>query len=160
VIKGEINANIIAADDDRPRRPRRNTFGVVETPGLDDSDSVDAPRTLGIRKDPPESSTVASAPAKQPKCSTAGLRTRPRAGDFDKLTQAVLDTAISEYRAIICTRDPFPDAVSNQEISAQVWVNACASLDIQIQPSLEIMKLVCLYCHTTSKDSKPTFIYR
>ncbi|KAH9953062.1 hypothetical protein BGW80DRAFT_1193224, partial [Lactifluus volemus] len=95
-----------------------------------------------IRKDPPESSTVASAPTKQPKCSTAGLCTRPRAGDFDELTQAVLDTAIGEYRAIICTRDPFPDAVSNQEISAQVWVNACASLDIQIQPSLEIMKLI------------------
>jgi hypothetical protein len=137
-----MNANIIAADDNHQiRRQRRNTFGVIETIGPDDHDSVDVPQTLGIRKNPPASSTVASVPAKQPKCGTRP-RPHPRAGDFDELTQAVLDAAISEYRAIICTQDPFPDAISNQEISAQVWVNACASLDIQIQPTLDVTENV------------------
>jgi hypothetical protein len=155
-----MNANIIAADDNHQiRRQRRNTFGVIETIGPGDHDSVDVPQTLSIRKDPPASSTVASVPRKQPKCGTRP-RPRPCAGDFDELTQAVLDAAIGEYRAIICTQDPFPDAISNQEISAQVWVNACASLDIQIQPTLEIMKLVCFYSRATLNDLKLSFIYR
>jgi hypothetical protein len=133
-------------------------FGVATSETFDgpnDPDSVNIPRTLGIHKHPLVSSTATSTPVKHPKTSSTG--TRPRASDFDELTQAVLDTTIAEYRAVICTEDPFLDMISNQEISAQVWVNACATLDIQIQPSLQIMKLVCLYSSITSKL---TFIYR
>ncbi|KAH9955206.1 hypothetical protein BGW80DRAFT_1189143 [Lactifluus volemus] len=105
---------------------------------------LDGRQTLGVRKDPLASSD-SHVTVKQPKYkSTSHASSRVRAGDFDNVTQKVLDAAIAEYRVVICTRDPFPDANYNQEISAQAWVNACVVGNIRIQPNEEIMKLITI----------------
>jgi hypothetical protein len=138
----------VHADDDAGDDPDDHMLNNLES---DVPEPLDGRQTLGVRKDPPASSD-SHVTVKQPKYkSTSHASSRVRAGDFDNVTQKVLDAAIAEYRVVICTRDPFPDADYNQEISAQAWVNACVVGNIRIQPNEEIMKLVRSYFYIYSE---------
>ncbi|RDB18461.1 hypothetical protein Hypma_000275 [Hypsizygus marmoreus] len=107
------------------------------------SASPDGHSTLGIRKSPPPTMSVASTiTIKKPKVETTGSRGRVRASDFDDLSKTVLEDAIAEYRARICTQDPYPDRIRDREWGTSVWVAACAARGVQIEFEESALKLI------------------
>ncbi|KAH9963485.1 hypothetical protein BGW80DRAFT_1179878 [Lactifluus volemus] len=108
------------------------------------------PQVLGIRRNPPSTpSSEFSVVTKRPKYNTtaSGSRNRPRRCDFDDTTQAILNAAIREYRAIICTREPFPDTETSRKLSAVAWVNACTARSAQVQLSEDIARMVSAHTY-------------
>jgi hypothetical protein len=70
-------------------------------------------------------------------------RQRLKAGDFDKVTQDLLAIAVSIYRCLVVTREPFPQTLISETLLAkEAWREASklAELTIQLTPSL--VKLV------------------
>jgi hypothetical protein len=71
---------------------------------------------------------------------------RPKAKDYDDVTQEILAIAIAIYRCLICTNTPFPDHVKELEFVRIAWKIACRKLDIQLEMTPELVKMVSAHC--------------
>jgi hypothetical protein len=67
---------------------------------------------------------------------------RPKAKDYDDVTQEVLSIAIAIYRCLICTDTPFPDHAKELEFVKIGWAIACKKLDIRLEMTPELVKMV------------------
>jgi hypothetical protein len=67
---------------------------------------------------------------------------RPKAKDYDDVTQEVLAIAIAIYRCLICTDTPFPDHAKELEFVKIGWTIACKKLDIRLEMTPELVKMV------------------
>jgi hypothetical protein len=85
------------------------------------------------------SSTVIT---KKIKVESSGSRGRVRAGDFDQVSKAVLEDAISKFRALISTVGPYPDKTEERDWAADCWVQACESRNLRIEFEEDSLKLV------------------
>lgn len=65
-----------------------------------------------------------------------------RVADFDEMTKSILEDAISLYRVIICSLEPFPGRLEDRDLAAEAWVRACEDRKVHIDFNEEIVKLV------------------
>ena len=71
---------------------------------------------------------------------------RPKVKDYDDMTQGVLIIAIGIYRCLICTVTPFPDHVKELEFVMTGWVMACRKLNVWLEMTPELVKMVFICC--------------
>jgi len=73
---------------------------------------------------------------------------RPKAKDYDDVTQEILSTAIAVYRCLICTNTPFPDHSQELEFVTIAWRIACKKMGVKLEVTPELVKMVrvCLVC--------------
>lgn len=71
---------------------------------------------------------------------------RPKAKDYDDLTQEVLATAISIYRSLVCSQKHggFPDHTKELDFVKIAWRRACEELDVRLEMTPELVKMVSL----------------
>ncbi|KAG8920583.1 hypothetical protein FRC02_000809 [Tulasnella sp. 418] len=78
--------------------------------------------------------------------------TAPRAGrsaanldDIDGTRRAILDAALLIYRSMLASKDPFPDAQSEDKMARWAWDDACTQIQINKVPisgnALKLIKL-------------------
>ncbi|KIM88272.1 hypothetical protein PILCRDRAFT_62582, partial [Piloderma croceum F 1598] len=67
---------------------------------------------------------------------------RPKAKDYDDVTQEVLAVAIAVYRCLICTDTPFPDHAKELEFAKIRWKIGCKKLDIRLEMTPELVKMI------------------
>jgi hypothetical protein len=67
---------------------------------------------------------------------------RPKARDYDDLTQEILAIAIAIYRCLICTDTPFPDHAKELEFVRIAWKKACEQVEVKLQITPELVKMV------------------
>ncbi len=106
---------------------------------------VDAPSTaLGVRKAPPVTTSAETTRViKSTKVSTGGTRGRTRASDFDELTKAVLEDAITVYKGKLFTQGAFLDRSEEYDLAVESFVFVCKTRKIQMEIEDDLMKLVC-----------------
>ncbi|KAH7906732.1 hypothetical protein BJ138DRAFT_1104899 [Hygrophoropsis aurantiaca] len=76
------------------------------------------------------------------KLNDGGSRGRVRAGDFDKIYQSILLLAISHYRAILVTVNPYPSGMQAQQWAGDAWAKACRSKGVLIDFDEDAVKLI------------------
>ncbi|KAJ7890769.1 hypothetical protein B0H13DRAFT_2530987, partial [Mycena leptocephala] len=125
----DLNLHRRANDDDdessrtRPARPPSPAAG--DKRGRSPADSEDL-RTVQVQR----TSTSSSA-------STG----RPKAKDFDDVTQEVIGLAIAFYRCYISSKNSFPDHALELEFVADAWRAACQRLNLEMEITPTISKL-------------------
>ena len=67
---------------------------------------------------------------------------RPKAKDYDDLTQEILTIAIAIYQCLICTDTPFPDHAKELEFVRIAWKTACEQVEVKLQITPELVKMV------------------
>ncbi|KAH7905505.1 hypothetical protein BJ138DRAFT_1105935 [Hygrophoropsis aurantiaca] len=92
----------------------------------------------------PLSSTLAEGlrVTQKVKVSDGGSGGRVRAGDFDKIYQSILMLAISHYRCMLLTMNPYPSAMQAQQWAGEAWANACRSKGVLIEFDEDSLKLI------------------
>jgi Domain of unknown function (DUF6532) len=95
------------------------------------------------RKSPPSTPAPSTTVTiKKTKLTSGGSRGRVKASDFDSITKAVLEDAISYYRTQISTVYGYPDRIQDRDWAAAAWVKACKDRGLQIEFDDDILKLV------------------
>lgn len=69
---------------------------------------------------------------------------RPKASDYTKDVQEVLESAIAHYKADLLRWDPYPDRAHELEWSKASWDSANKLCNVRIAPNAELMKMVGL----------------
>ena len=67
---------------------------------------------------------------------------RPKAKDYDDITQEILSIAIAIYRCLICTNTPFPDHSQELEFVMIAWRIACKKMEVKLEMTPELVKMV------------------
>jgi hypothetical protein len=67
---------------------------------------------------------------------------RPKAKDYDDVTQEILSVAIAVYRCLISTDTPFPDHSKELEFVKIAWNVACKKADMWLEMNPELVKMV------------------
>ncbi|KAJ7235768.1 hypothetical protein C8J57DRAFT_1088707, partial [Mycena rebaudengoi] len=67
---------------------------------------------------------------------------RPKARDYDDVTQELLAVAITWYRCLISTCDAFPDHETEREFAVQAWAKACEELKVAMPLEPTLAKLI------------------
>ncbi|KAJ7677748.1 hypothetical protein DFH06DRAFT_559873 [Mycena polygramma] len=67
---------------------------------------------------------------------------RPRAKDFDDLTQELVGITNTWFRCLLATRDAFPEHTPEQEMLRQSWSWACQELGVHMSMTPDIAKLI------------------
>lgn len=67
---------------------------------------------------------------------------RPKASDFQDLTKECLALAISVYRCLISTTNPFPDHTAETQLAGEAWAIACEDLETNDPLTPKISKLI------------------
>ena len=70
----------------------------------------------------------------------------PKVKDYNDMTQGVLIIAIGVYCWLICTVTPFLDHVKELEFVMTGWVMACRKLNIWLEMTLELVKMIFICC--------------
>lgn len=66
---------------------------------------------------------------------------RPKAKDFDDVTQELIALAITIYRCLISTKQAFPDHATELEFLRKAWAEACQRCNIAMDLTPTISKL-------------------
>ncbi|KAJ7155305.1 hypothetical protein C8R46DRAFT_1296798 [Mycena filopes] len=90
------------------------------------------------RKRSPEDDDMRTAQAQRTSTATG----RPKARDYDDVTQELLALSIKLYRCCLASRHPFPDHAMELELVREVWATACTMLNISMQLSPTLSKLI------------------
>ena len=69
---------------------------------------------------------------------------RPKAKDYDNVTQEILGVAIPIYRCLVCTRAPFPDHTKELEFVKIAWRKACEQVEVRLEMTPELIRMVYL----------------
>jgi hypothetical protein len=72
-------------------------------------------------------------------------RGKPKAGDFDPATQALLKVVIACYRGHLCGENPYPEPMVALTWAKLAWNQACRLCESHIQYTAELLKLVCRF---------------
>ncbi|KAI5987433.1 hypothetical protein EDD15DRAFT_2372133 [Pisolithus albus] len=67
---------------------------------------------------------------------------RPRAKDYDDMTQEFVTAAVAEYRARLCAQSPMPDHSQESSLLAASWAKACQVTGVKLTRSPDISKLI------------------
>ena len=79
---------------------------------------------------------------------------RPKAKDYDDMTQEVLTIAIAVYRCLVCINTPFLDHTKELEFIKIGWQIACKKMEIRLKMTPELVKMVsiCPFYLTSADD--------
>lgn len=72
----------------------------------------------------------------------SGSRGRLVLRDFTLLEATVLKDAIGHYRCQICTLNPFPNDIEEQQMAIDAWRKACEAKKVSLQCTEEIIAVV------------------
>lgn len=98
---------------------------------------------LGVCKAPPMTMSAETCVVKLMKVSTGGTCGRMCASDFDELTKAVLEDAITMYKGKLFTHGAFLDHSEEYDLAIESFVFVCKTWKIQMEIEDDLMKLVC-----------------
>lgn len=70
---------------------------------------------------------------------------RPKAKDFNDLTQEALGLAILLYRCLLTVRHGFPDHAAELNWVREAWSQACRKLNIVMELTPTLSKLVYFF---------------
>ncbi|KAJ7447657.1 hypothetical protein FB451DRAFT_1535804 [Mycena latifolia] len=73
---------------------------------------------------------------------TGAATGRPKAKDFDDVTQEVISLAITRYRCFLSAKHAFPDHALELEFLRKAWAEACRELNIVMELSPTISRLI------------------
>ncbi|KAJ7482668.1 hypothetical protein FB451DRAFT_1170530 [Mycena latifolia] len=73
---------------------------------------------------------------------TGAATGRPKAKDFDDVTQEVISLAITRYRCFLSAKHAFPDHARELEFLRMAWAEACRELHIVMELSPTISRLI------------------
>jgi hypothetical protein len=65
--------------------------------------------------------------------------------DFEPADRVLINKAWGFYRCLISTEDAFPSHIKEMEFVQRAWKDACASVEADIQPHPDVIKLVSVY---------------
>jgi len=88
---------------------------------------------------PPTQSTALNPDGGKP--PAGGLKSRPKAGDYDRPTRRILDTAIQFYHAMLLTENPFPEPHVEVEWVKSAWDLSCQFYGTKAIHNPSILKL-------------------
>ena len=73
---------------------------------------------------------------------------RPKASDFQDLTKECIAIAISVYRCLVSTTNPFPDHATETKLAGEAWAIACEDVesDQPLTPKISKLVGVRLFC--------------
>ncbi|KAF8179780.1 hypothetical protein K438DRAFT_1211385 [Mycena galopus ATCC 62051] len=77
----------------------------------------------------------------QAQCTTAS-GSRPKAKDFDDVTQEIISLAITEYRVLLSSEYAFPESPAELGYLGRAWTTSCTKLNVVIELTPTISKLV------------------
>ncbi|KAI6026904.1 hypothetical protein BKA83DRAFT_109251 [Pisolithus microcarpus] len=69
---------------------------------------------------------------------------RPRARDYDDVTQEFMATVIREYHARLCTQAPMPDHAQETALLSASWARGCQVTSVNLARSPQLVKLVTI----------------
>ncbi|KAK0434700.1 hypothetical protein EV421DRAFT_1892684 [Armillaria borealis] len=99
--------------------------------------------TLGVRKAPPvTTSAETTRVVKSTKVAAGGTRRRTWTSDFDVLTKAVLEDAITVYKGKLFTHGAFLDRSQEYDLAGESFVLVCKVRKIQMNIEDDLMKLI------------------
>ncbi|KAK6983971.1 hypothetical protein R3P38DRAFT_3375516 [Favolaschia claudopus] len=67
---------------------------------------------------------------------------RPKARDFDDLTQELLAIAIKGFRCLVATRHAFPDHATEVDWVGESWSKSCRKVSVAMELSATLSKLI------------------
>ena len=67
---------------------------------------------------------------------------RPRARDYDDITQEFVVAAIEDYRAYLCAKCPMPDHVQETALVTTSWAKAFQITGVNLVRTPQLSKLV------------------
>ncbi|KAH9910619.1 hypothetical protein B0H21DRAFT_668586, partial [Amylocystis lapponica] len=68
---------------------------------------------------------------------------RPKAADFDDITQEVLSIAVAVFRCLICTQAPFPDTSALElDMAKRAWREACEKTGLNVMLTPTLLKMI------------------
>lgn len=73
----------------------------------------------------------------------AGGSRRPKAGDYDEITQEVLAVANTVYRCLVVAENPFPDPASTIRMAQRAWKLAREKTGVNVALTQRLIKIVC-----------------
>ncbi|KAN0081508.1 hypothetical protein V8E55_009132 [Tylopilus felleus] len=77
-----------------------------------------------------------------------GSKTRAKAGDYDRATRSVIETAIEIYCAMLLGNDPYPVPVKEIEWARAAWDEACHHHHVNTPHDPALLKLITARtCH-------------
>jgi hypothetical protein len=82
---------------------------------------------------------------------------RPKAKDYDDVTQEILSVAIAVYRCLISTDTPFPDHSKELEFVKIAWNVACKKVGLKLEMTPELVKMVCIHYNLRQYLTGKTF---
>ncbi|KAJ6553410.1 hypothetical protein B0H19DRAFT_1030322 [Mycena capillaripes] len=110
----------------------------------DDSSRTRPPRPISPAigdkraRSPEDSDDLRTVQAQRTGTSTG----RPKAKDFDDVTQEVIALAIKLYRCYVSMKYGFPDSTKELEFLRKSWAEACSRLNIVMELTPTISKLI------------------
>ena len=69
---------------------------------------------------------------------------RPKASDYDDLTQELVLSAISFYRCAISAERPYPDYKQEINMAKKAWIKASEKSEVNMEITTELVKMVRL----------------
>ncbi|CDO71945.1 hypothetical protein BN946_scf184940.g92 [Trametes cinnabarina] len=85
-----------------------------------------------------------------------GSRQRARKGDYEPEAQEVLREAAVVFKSLLCSRDAYPNKLSEKTWAVDAWHAAAAKLDIKLAPTNEVLGLVAQYSWNLRGEIKNT----
>ncbi len=120
------------------------TSDALDKEGVSNSGLTKPSSLLGVRKIGPTTvSSETTRVLKSTKVASGGTRGRARASDFDELTKAVLEDAITLYKGKLFTSGAFLDRTAEYDLAVESFVLVCKARKIQMEIDDDLMKLVC-----------------
>jgi hypothetical protein len=65
--------------------------------------------------------------------------------EFEPADRVLINKAWGFYRCLISTEDAFPSHIKEMEFVQRAWKDACASVEADVQPHPDVIKLVSVY---------------
>lgn len=72
---------------------------------------------------------------------------RPRQGDYDTISQEIIAYTLRVYSGYLCTKDAYPDKLTELAWAKEGWTEACNALQVQVEAREEIYKMVVSHPH-------------
>ncbi|KAK0492159.1 hypothetical protein EDD18DRAFT_1358223 [Armillaria luteobubalina] len=99
--------------------------------------------SLGVQKSPPAmTSAEMTCVVKSVKIAAGGSCGHTRTSDFDELTKAVLEDAITVYKGHLFTEGAFLEHSEEYDVAVQSFIFICKTWNIQMDIDDDLMKLI------------------
>ncbi|KAI0746149.1 hypothetical protein C8Q76DRAFT_665579 [Earliella scabrosa] len=115
-----------------------------------DSDDERPPQRRRVHSPSPEPdvTTTAQTAQRQPNAKSSGIR------DYEPRAQAILNRAITLYKANLTTKNAYPDKLMEKIWAKKAWAQAAQDLRIDLAPDDRVIELITRYTWNLRSEYK------